>query len=305
MKVKTAERIGKVKEYFFSRKLKEIAVMRSEGKDIINLGIGSPDLPPSPATILRLHEESNKENQHAYQSYVGHPNLRKAFSEWYNKKFGVSLNPDKEILPLIGSKEGIMHISMTYLEKGDEVLIPNPGYPAYSATASLAGASSKTYLLSEQTGWLPDLHELSQQDLSKVKLMWVNYPHMPTGALATKAFFEELVAFAHKHEILICNDNPYSFILNDQPLSLLSVPGALEVAIELNSLSKSHNMAGWRVGMMAAHEDRLQEIIKFKSNMDSGMFLPVQLAAVEALNAPQTWYDELNRVYRARREKSI
>ncbi len=305
MKVKTASRISLVKEYFFSRKLKEIAALRAEGKDIINLGIGSPDLPPSEKVVERLHHESSKDNQHAYQSYVGHPELRKAFARWYQKYFKVALNPDSEILPLIGSKEGIMHISMTYLESGDEVLIPNPGYPAYSATANLTGATPQAYLLSEKNNWLPDLDALAKKDLSKTKLMWINYPHMPTGALANKSFFKELIDFARSNSILICNDNPYSFILNDEQLSILSVEGAKEVAIELNSLSKSHNMAGWRIGMMAAHEDRLKEVIKFKSNMDSGMFLPAQLAAVEALDSPKEWYDSLNMQYRKRREKAF
>lgn len=304
MIVKTANRVQHVKEYYFSRKLKEIANMRKAGKDVINLGIGSPDLPPAPSVIERLRMESQNPQQHAYQSYSGHPELRKAFSEWYKKFFSVTLNPDNEVLPLIGSKEGIMHIAMTFLEAGDEVLIPNPGYPAYSATSLLAGATPVSYLLDAERNWLPDFEALEKRDLSKVKMMWVNYPHMPTGTPATKALFEELIAFAKRNEILIVNDNPYSFILNKNHLSLFSIEGAKEVAIELNSLSKSHNMAGWRIGMLAAAPDYIQAILKFKSNMDSGMFLPAQLAATEALRLPQDWYDNLNEHYKARKEKA-
>ena len=304
MIVKTANRVQHVKEYYFSRKLKEIAGMRKAGKDVINLGIGSPDLPPAPSVIERLRTESQNPTQHAYQSYSGHPELRKAFAGWYEKFFSVTLNPDNEVLPLIGSKEGIMHIAMTFLEAGDEVLIPNPGYPAYSATSLLAGATPVNYLLDAKNNWLPDLKALEEKDLTKVKMMWINYPHMPTGTLATKSFFAEIIAFAKRNEILIVNDNPYSFILNKNYLSLLSVEGAKDVAIELNSLSKSHNMAGWRIGMLAAAPDYIQAILKFKSNMDSGMFLPAQLAATEALNLPESWYENLNEHYRKRKEKA-
>ncbi len=301
--ISTAKRIGKVKEYYFSIKLKEIAKLNQEGKAVLNLGIGSPDLKPSVTAIRTLQKESQNEKNHGYQSYVGIPELRAAMSEWYRQNFEVELDSSKEILPLIGSKEGIMHISMTYLEAGDEVLIPNPGYPAYRATANLTGATIVEYNLKADNNWLPDLGALEKRDLSKVKIMWVNYPHMPTGTNASKAFFEELIAFAKKHQILICNDNPYSFILNENPLSLLSIEGAKDVALELNSLSKSHNMAGWRIGMLAGKSDYLNNIIKFKSNMDSGMFRPLQLAAVEALKLPPTWYADLNIIYKRRREK--
>lgn len=301
--IKPAKRLGQVEEYYFSRKLKEIAVMRSEGKNVLNLGIGSPDLPPAPDVIEELNQQSLLDNNHAYQSYNGLLELRQAFADWYQRYFNVKLNPNTEILPLIGSKEGIMHISMTYLEEGDEVLIPNPGYPAYSAVANLTGATIREYELREENGWLPDLKALAKTDLSKVKLMWVNYPHMPTGKNAPLSFFEELVAFAKTHHILLCNDNPYSFILNEEQHSLLEIDGAKDVALELNSLSKSHNMAGWRVGMLAGRADYLNDILRFKSNMDSGMFKPVQLAAVKALQSSPEWYKQLNTVYKQRRKK--
>ena len=301
--IQPASRLGEVKEYYFSIKLKEIAAMREAGKDVLNLGIGSPDLPPPPEAIDVLAEESKYRNNHAYQSYIGLPELRQAFSDWYLRWFGVKLSPKDEILPLIGSKEGIMHISMTYLEAGDKVLVPNPGYPAYRAVANFTGATIVEYHLNEQLGWLPDLEALAKQDLSKVKIMWINYPNMPTGARANRPFFNDLVDFAKQHQILICNDNPYAFILNDQPLSILSVDGAKEVALELNSMSKAHNMAGWRVGMLAGKAEYLQNVMRFKSNMDSGMFKPLQLAAVEALRQGKDWYDGLNTVYQERREK--
>ncbi len=303
MIVNTAKRIDSVKEYYFSRKLKEIAERRAAGQKILNLGIGSPDLPPHAPVIEALQKASQNPSNHAYQSYSGIPELRQAFADWYQKHFSVELLANEEVLPLIGSKEGIMHISMTFLEPGDEVLIPNPGYPAYRATANLAGAKTIAYELSESNNWLPDLEQLARQDLSKVKIMWVNYPHMPTGTKADKSFFTELIQFAKTNQILLVNDNPYSFILNDEPLSLLSIPGAKEVALELNSLSKSHNMAGWRIGMLAGKATYLKEIMKFKSNMDSGMFRPLQLAAVEALNNPPTWYQTLNEKYRKRQQK--
>ncbi len=303
LQIKTAKRLDSIQEYYFSQKLREIAQMRAEGKDVLNLGIGSPDLPPSQATIDELSKYSNHHNTHAYQSYQGVPELRQAFAEWYKKWFDVTLDANNEILPLIGSKEGIVHICMTYLDEGDVALVPNPGYPTYRAAVTLAGARALEYELSEANGWLPDLDALAQQDLSKVKLMWVNYPHMPTGTQAPKIFFSELVAFAKQHNILLCNDNPYAFILNEHPTSLLAVEGAKDVALELNSLSKSHNMAGWRVGMLAGRKDFLQDVIRFKSNMDSGMFKPVQMAAARALQNPPEWYESLNAVYRERREK--
>lgn len=304
MKIKTASRIGEIKEYYFSKKLKEIAAIKAQGIDVLNLGIGSPDLSPAKEVINRLSLESQKDGHHKYQSYIGADMLRSAFSDWYQHYFKVRLDPQTEILPLIGSKEGIMHISMTFLEEGDEVLIPNPGYPAYRATALLAGAKPVEYLLYEENAWLPDLDELEKSDLSKVKIIWVNYPHMPTGAIANVGFYKSLFAFAERHNILIVNDNPYSFILN-QPLSILAVEGAKEVAIELNSLSKSHNMAGWRIGMMAGKSEWLKEILKFKSNMDSGMFLPAQLAAVQALSLDKCWYADLNQIYMARKQKVL
>lgn len=290
-------------EYYFSQKLREIDDLNKNGKDILNLGIGSPDLPPHPDVIRVLQETAAKDNVHAYQGYKGAPVLRNAISNWYQKWYGVSLHADTEILPLIGSKEGIMHICMTYLDKGDEALIPDPGYPTYSSAVKLAGGTPVTYTLSEEHQWQPDLEALSKTDLSKVKLMWVNYPHMPTGQLPAAGFYASLIAFAKKHTILICHDNPYSFILNDHPSSLLSVPGAKEVVLELNSLSKSSNMAGWRVGMVCGAKERLDDILRFKSNMDSGMFLPVQLAAAKALSLDKDWYDGINTIYAQRREK--
>ncbi|NDE09839.1 MAG: aminotransferase class I/II-fold pyridoxal phosphate-dependent enzyme [Chitinophagia bacterium] len=297
-----ANRLEGIGEYYFSQKLREIDTLNKAGKQVINLGIGSPDLPPHPSVIETLHEQSLKPNQHAYQNYKGSPILRQAISNWYSKWFGVQLNADTEILPLIGSKEGIMHICMTYLNEGDSVLIPNPGYPTYRSAAKIAGANVVEYSLVKEKNWFPDFEEIEKNDLDRAKLMFVNYPQMPTGQLPTKEMFEQLVAFATKHSILLVHDNPYSFILNDQPMSLLTVPGAKEVAIELNSLSKSHNMAGWRIGMLVGNEKRINEVLRFKSNMDSGMFLPIQLAAAKALELGQDWHDEVNQVYRIRRE---
>ena len=298
-----ADRLDGIGEYYFSQKLREIDMLNKAGKQVINLGIGSPDLPPHPSVIETLHEQSLKPNQHAYQNYKGSPILRQAIAKWYNKWYGVEVNADTEILPLIGSKEGIMHICMTYLNVGDTVLIPNPGYPTYRSAAKIAGANVVEYSLVKEKNWFPDFEEIEKNDLSKAKLMFVNYPQMPTGQLPTKEMFKQLVAFATKHSILLVHDNPYSFILNDEPMSLLSVPGAKEVAIELNSLSKSHNMAGWRIGMLIGNEARINEVLRFKSNMDSGMFLPVQLAAAKALVLGQDWHDEVNQVYRIRRER--
>ena len=303
MSIKVASRLDSIHEYYFSKKLKEIADLNVAGKNVLNLGIGSPDLPPSVSAIEKLVETARLPTSHAYQGYVGVLALREAMSVFYKKHYDVSLNPVNEILPLLGSKEGIMHICMTYLESGDEALLPNPGYPTYRAAVTLAGAKCVDYNLTETNGWLPDLEKLAKQDLSKVKLMFVNYPHMPTGAQGTRAFFEELVAFAKQHNILIVNDNPYSFILNEHPLSILSVDGAKDIALELNSLSKSHNMAGWRVGMLTGKAEFLNDVLRFKSNMDSGMFLPVQLAAVEALKADKEWYLDLNDEYRRRQQK--
>jgi aspartate/methionine/tyrosine aminotransferase len=303
MTITTSKRLEGIGEYYFSQKLREIDELNKQGKNIINLGIGSPDLPPHPDVVKVLQEEAAKPNTHAYQNYKGSPILRKAIAEWYASWYGVELNADTEILPLIGSKEGIMHICMTYLNEGDEALIPDPGYPTYSSAVKLAGGKAVPYQMKEENNWEPDFDALEKTDLSRVKLLWVNYPHMPTGQLPTTQLFEKIVAFGKKHGILICHDNPYSFILNHTPMSLLSVQGAKEVVIELNSLSKSQNMAGWRVGMLCGAKERIDEILRFKSNMDSGMFLPVQLAAAKALSLGKAWYDDINTIYAARREK--
>ena len=301
--MKLAKRLDGIGEYYFSQKLREIDELNKEGKNIINLGIGSPDMPPHHDVIKTLQDESAKPNVHSYQSYKGSPVLRKAMSEWYQKWYGVDLDPNTEILPLIGSKEGIMHICMTYLNKGDEVLVPNPGYPTYRSAVMLAGAKCKEYKLREKNNYEPDFDKLSKKSLEKVKLMFVNYPQMPTGRLPSKELFEKLVAFGKENKLLIIHDNPYSFILNENPMSLLSINGAKECVIELNSLSKSQNMAGWRVGMLCGAKERIEEVLRFKSNMDSGMFLPVQLAAAKALTLGKEWHDEVNEIYRERRNK--
>jgi aspartate/methionine/tyrosine aminotransferase len=301
--IETSNRLKGIGEYYFSQKLREIDELNKQGKNILNLGIGSPDMPPHPDVIKTLQDESAKSNVHAYQSYKGSPVLRKEMSEWYKKWYNVDLDPDSEILPLIGSKEGIMHICMTYLNKGDEVLVPNPGYPTYRSAVMLAGGKCKEYKLREKNNYEPDFEKLSKKGLKKVKLMFVNYPQMPTGQLPSKALFEKLVAFGKENNILIIHDNPYSFILNDNPMSLLNIEGAKDCVIELNSLSKSHNMAGWRVGMLCGAKERIEEVLRFKSNMDSGMFLPVQLAAAKALTLGKEWHEEVNKVYRDRREK--
>ena len=294
-----SSRLDGVGEYYFSKKLREIETLRKEGKTIISLGIGSPDMAPHPSVIERLAAESAKPNAHGYQSYKGAQELRNAFSGWYGRKFGVELNPDSEIMPLIGSKEGIMHIAMTYLNAGDKVLVPNPGYPTYTSAVTLAGGVPTPYNLTAKSGWLPDFENIDTQG---VKLMIINYPHMPTGAVATLADLKKIVDFCRENSILLLNDNPYGFIRNSQPISLLQIEGAKEIAMELNSLSKSHNMAGWRIGMLAASEQRITEILRFKSNMDSGMYLPLQLAAATALGLGDEWYDAQNEEY-YRREK--
>lgn len=303
--MKIAKRLEGIGEYYFSQKLREIEGLNKQGKNIINLGIGSPDLPPHPEVIRVLQEEAAKPNVHAYQSYKGLPALRMAISDWYHRWYGVQLNPDAEVLPLIGSKEGIMHICMTYLNKGDEALLPDPGYPTYTSAVKLAGGKPVYYTLKEKNKYEPDFEKLEKKGVRKVKLMFVNYPQMPTGQLPTMELFEKLVAFGKKHDILIVHDNPYSFILNDEPLSLLSVEGAKDTAVELNSLSKSHNMAGWRMGMLCGAKERIEEVLRFKSNMDSGMFLPLQLAAAKALALGKEWQDEVNTVYAQRKEKAI
>ena len=300
-----SDRLGETKEYYFSTKLRELAQLRTAGHDILNLGIGSPDLPPAPEVIEALTASARRTDTHGYQPYTGRPELREAFANWYSRYFSVDLDPASELLPLMGSKEGIMHISMAFLNPGDEVLIPNPGYPTYRSATELAGGTVRTYDLSEDTGWLPDLDALAVQGLGRVKIMWLNYPHMPTGATAPPDFFARLVAFAHQHRILLFNDNPYAFILTDRVQSLLSVPGAREVALELSSLSKAQNMAGWRVGVLAGAAPYLQSVLRFKSNMDSGMFLPVQEAATVALGLGPDWYAELNATYRQRRTVAL
>ncbi len=303
--MKVAKRLDGIGEYYFSQKLREIEELNKQGKNIINLGIGSPDLPPHPDVIRVLQEESAKPNVHAYQSYKGSPVLRNAISEWYNRWYGVSLHADTEVLPLIGSKEGIMHLCMTYLNKGDEALLPDPGYPTYTSAVKLAGGKPVFYSLKEKNSYEPDFVKLEQKGLKKVKLMFVNYPQMPTGQLPALALFEKLVAFGKKHNILIVHDNPYSFILNETPLSLLRVEGAKDTAVELNSLSKSHNMAGWRMGMLCGAKERIEEVLRFKSNMDSGMFLPLQLAAAKALSLGKEWQEQVNTVYSQRKEKAV
>jgi len=306
-----AKRLEGIGEYYFSRKLREIDTLNKQGKNIISLGIGSPDMPPHPEVIKVLQEESAKPNVHAYQSYKGSPVLRNAVAGWYKKWYAVELDAETEILPLIGSKEGIMHICMTYFEAGVGVLIPNPGYPTYSSAVKIAGATPLYYDLNEGNNYHPDLKNISQlikefeglAEGNRVSGMFVNYPHMPTGQLPEMEIFEQLISFVKEQEIIIIHDNPYSFILNENPVSILSVAGAKEVVIELNSLSKSHNMAGWRVGMLCASKTRIDEVLRFKSNMDSGMFLPVQLAAAKALELDETWHRQLNEVYKNRREK--
>ncbi len=300
--IEPAQRLSSVKEYYFSKKLKEISDLRKSGKNILNLGIGNPDLPPSEQTLKALHINSAQADNHGYQSYSGNPDLRKAFVKWYANHFRVNLDPDKETLPLIGSKEGIMHISMAFVNPGDGVLIPDPGYPAYKSVAELVGAKLYTYNLKEENGWLPDFDELEKLDLEQIKLMWINYPNMPTGTKANYEILEKIVNFGIKHKILIVNDNPYSFILNNKPVSIFNIEQAKHIALELNSLSKSHNMAGWRIGVVVGNEQYISNILKVKSNVDSGMFLPLQLAAVEALNSPQSWYDNLNAEYSKRRK---
>lgn len=301
-KVVPANRLTGISEYYFSRKLKEVAQMNAEGKEVISLGIGSPDLPPSEETLQTLCEHTMHNNTHGYQPYTGIFELRQGFANWYQKSYGVSLNPQTEIQPLIGSKEGILHVTLAFVNVGDAVLIPNPGYPTYTSLSTLLGAEVIPYDLTEENGWMPDFEELEKMDLSKVKLMWTNYPHMPTGANASIELYKKIVTFARKHQIVVVNDNPYSFILNDHPLSIMQVEGAKECCIEFNSMSKSHNMPGWRVGMLTTNAEFVQWILKVKSNIDSGMFRPLQLAAAKALSCESEWYSEMNKVYRKRRK---
>ena len=296
-----ANRVASIKEYYFSTKLREVARLNAEGHNIISLGIGGPDRPPHPEVINTLCTEASKPDAHGYQPYVGLPQLRQAFARWYKVNYDVDLDPATEIQPLIGSKEGILHTTLTFVNPGDGVLVPNPGYPTYTSVSRLAEAEIFTYDLTEEGGWEPDFDALERLPLERIKLMWVNYPHMPTGKCASQSLFARLVDFGKRHNIVIVNDNPYSFILNDKPLSILSVPGAKDIAIEMNSLSKSHNMPGWRVGMIAANPQFIQWILKVKSNIDSGQFKPLMLAASKALECDKEWYDDVNKTYASRR----
>lgn len=296
-----AQRVADVKEYYFSRKLREIAQLNAQGQDIISLGVGGPDRPPHQDVIDTLCAESNKSDTHSYQPYVGLPELRSAYADWYKKIYNVDLDPKTEIQPLIGSKEGILHITLAFVNPGDGVLVPNPGYPTYTSVSNLAEAKIYTYNLTERTNWEPDFDELESLPLEQIKLMWVNYPNMPTGHPASPELYAKLIDFGRKHGIVIVNDNPYSFILNDHPISMLSIPGSKEIAIEMNSLSKSHNMAGWRMGMLASNPTFVQWVLRVKSNIDSGQFKPMMMAAVKALQCSQDWYEEVNKVYRSRR----
>jgi LL-diaminopimelate aminotransferase len=300
--IQTAERIANVEEYYFSRKLAEVRSLDSPDLRVINLGIGSPDQAPAPSTIEALIASAKNPANHGYQNYKGIPPLRQSIAEFYERIYRVKVDPESMVLPLIGSKEGIMHITMAFVNEGDEVLIPNPGYPTYSSVAKLVGAKLRTYTLQEDTNWGIDVEALRKSDLSMVKLMWINFPHMPTGRTASTRELKELVDLAREYQFLIVNDNPYSLILNDQPMSLLSVDGANEVALELNSLSKSHNMAGWRIGWVTGRKEYIDAVLKVKSNMDSGMFLGLQHAAVEALKSSETWFAELNGLYASRKK---
>ncbi|KAA2215872.1 pyridoxal phosphate-dependent aminotransferase [Maribacter flavus] len=300
--IRTAKRLESVQEYYFSKKLREVRGLMAKGRPIINMGIGSPDLAPSEAVIQTVQKAILDDGAHQYQSYQGLPEFRNAIAEFYKRKFGVTVDAGNEILPLMGSKEGIMHISMAFLNKGDEVLVPNPGYPTYTSVTNLVEAVPVYYDLTEGNGWFPDLDILEAQDLSKVKLMWVSYPHMPTGATATWEQFSKLIAFAKRNDILLVNDNPYSFVLNDNPQSMLSIDGAKEVCLELNSLSKTFNMAGWRVGFVLGNAEFLEAVLKVKSNMDSGMFYGIQKGAITALESTDAWYSDLNELYRERRQ---
>ena len=299
--IKKANRLNDVKEYYFSKKLREVATLRNEGKPIINIAIGSPDLDPHSSVIDAIKTAVDLPNAHQYQSYQGIPELREGISNFYKEKYNVILNTTTEILPLMGSKEGIMHISMAFLNKGDKVLIPNPGYPTYASVTSLVEAEPIFYNLKEVNNWLPNFEELEKEDLKNVKIMWINYPHMPTGAVASKEDFKQLIAFAKKHQILIVNDNPYSFILNEKPISILEIEGAKEVAIELNSLSKTFNMSGWRVGMVVGDSEIIKTILQVKSNMDSGMFFGIQKGAVAAFKLSNDWFKSQNKIYKERR----
>lgn len=296
-----ANRVNDIKEYYFSIKLKEVAAMRAAGEDVISLGVGGPDRPPHPAVTEKMCEAVKGPANHGYQPHVGLPELRQGFADWYRKWYGVELDPKSEIQPLIGSKEGVLHTSLAFLNPGDGVLVPNPGYPTYASVSKLTGAEIFYYDLTEEGGWQPDFDAIEKMPLERIRMMWLNYPHMPTGAAAREETFRKAVEFGKRHGIVIVNDNPYSFILNDKPMSILSVPGAKDIAIEMNSLSKSHNMPGWRVGMIASNPTFISWILKVKSNIDSGQFKPLMLAAAEALKADRGWYDSVNELYGKRR----
>ncbi len=296
-----ADRVNQIQEYYFSKKLKEVAALNAKGMDIISLGIGGPDKAPDNEVIDALCYYANRPDTHSYQPFTGLPQLRKAYAEWYLKHYGVELDPDTEIQPLIGSKEAILHVSLTFLNPGDGVLVPDPGYPTYTSASKLAQAEIFKYNLTEENGWYPDFDALEKLPLERIKLMWINYPHMPTGATASHEVFEKIIDFGHRHNIVIAHDNPYSFILNENPQSILQIPGAKDIALELNSLSKSHNMAGWRMGMIASNPEFINWFIKVKSNVDSGQFRPMMEAAIKALSLPDEWYRRLNETYAERR----
>lgn len=300
--IEPANRVKNVQEYYFSRKLREVARLNAEGLDIISLGIGGPDRMPAAEVIDTLCSEAARPGNHSYQPYTGLPELRDAMAAWYDRSYGVSLDPAREILPLIGSKEGILHVSMAFLNPGDGVLVPNPGYPTYTSVSRLVEAEIFPYDLTAENGWQPDFDALERLPLDRIKLMWINYPHMPTGTPASKELLQKIVDFGRRHNIVIAHDNPYSFILNDEPLSILSIDGAREVCIEMNSMSKSHNMAGWRVAMLASNPQFVEWVLKVKSNVDSGQFKPVMLAAAKGLALGREWYAELNGVYAERRK---
>lgn len=302
MNIQPSDRVQQIKEYYFSRKLKEIAALRAQGVDIISLGIGGPDLPPPASVIETMCEAVKDPANHGYQPHVGVPELREAFARWYKRWYGVELDPKTEIQPLIGSKEAVTHISLAFLNPGDKVLIPDPGYPTYTSITRMAGAEPMKYDLTEKNDWQPDFDTLEKMDLSGVKLMWLNYPHMPTGARARRETFEKAIDFGRRHGIVIVHDNPYSFILNEKPESILSVPGAMDIAIELNSLSKSHNMPGWRVGVAVSNPTFISWILRIKSNIDSGQFKPLMLAAAKALEEGPEWHSRLNEAYASRRK---
>lgn len=302
MNIRPANRVEQIREYYFSKRLREVALLKAQGADIISLGIGGPDRAPSQEVINTLCNEARRADAHSYQLTIGLPQLRQSYADWYARHYGVVLDPNSEIQPLIGSKEAILQLSLTFLNPGDGVLIPNPGYPTYTSASRLAEAEIYNYDLTAENGWTPDFDAIEKLPLEKIKMMWVNYPHMPTGTPASLELFEKIVDFGRRHNIVIVNDNPYSFILNEKPLSILSIKGAKDICIELNSLSKSHNMAGWRMAMLATNPTFTNWFVKVKSNIDSGQFRPMMLAAVEALKAPQSWYTELNSVYASRRK---